>query len=273
MKQFNNHQNDEPMARVAMYKGGDLWLQFNFTPEGFVMVLGFVAVLIIGVAHALNQPEQIAAAPAAGPEKFEAVALAMTSMPAPAVNAATKSAPAITRRPVSVESKTHLLRAESDEDARNIRYIIRFQHVARAEHEKYGIPASVKMAQGILETAGGTSKLARELNNHFGIKCKERSCRPGHCANYTDDSHKDFFLKHQTAWESWRQHSLLLSNPDWRYAKYISQCGNDYKCWADGLQASGYATNKSYAAALKRIIERYDLHQLDKGKHFITSQK
>lgn len=268
---MNQNNDNQHMARVAVHKGGSLWMQFNFTPEGFVMVLGFLAVLIIGVAHALNQPEKIIAQ-APGVEKFEAVSLAMASAPAP-VTSATKAAPSITKKPVLAESKTHLLKAETDEDARNIRYILRFQHVARAEHEKYGIPASVKMAQGILETAGGTSKLARELNNHFGIKCKERNCHAGHCSNYTDDSHKDFFLRHQTAWESWRTHSKLLANPEWRYAKYISQCGNDYKCWAEGLQASGYATSKQYAAALKRLIERYDLHQLDKGKHFITSLK
>lgn len=143
-------------------------------------------------------------------------------------------------------------------------YIRRFQQIAIAEMDKYGIPASISMAQGILESNAGNSRLATEANNHFGVKCKQRNCPKGHCMNYHDNSHKDFFVKYNNAWESWRDHSKLLANPDWRYAYMIKDCGNDYACWAKGLKAKGYAyPGKTYDKKLIDIIEKYQLHKLD----------
>jgi flagellum-specific peptidoglycan hydrolase FlgJ len=149
-----------------------------------------------------------------------------------------------------------------------VNYVKRFQSVAIAEHEKFGIPASVKMAQGILESASGTSSLTRASNNHFGIKCHYRGCKHRNCVNKCDDSCRDYFVKYETAWLSWRAHSLLLSNPDFRYASLISSCGDDYKCWAAGLQKKGYATSKQYQKKLVNIIEKYELNHLDKGNKF-----
>ena len=83
--------------------------------------------------------------------------------------------------------------------------------------EKYGIPASISLAQGLIESRAGSSKLAVNNNNHFGIKCFSRHCRKGHCTNFTDDTHKDFFRKFPSPWESWRAHSQLLSSG--RYTK------------------------------------------------------
>lgn len=138
-------------------------------------------------------------------------------------------------------------------------YIERFAPIAVQEMEKFGIPASISLAQGLLESRAGTSKLALATNNHFGLKCFSRGCKKGHCKNFTDDTHKDFFLNYSGgAWGSWRQHSLLLSQ-----GRYQKLHGRDWKGWADGLQAVGYATDPNYAAALKGIIKRYELYHFD----------
>jgi flagellum-specific peptidoglycan hydrolase FlgJ len=147
------------------------------------------------------------------------------------------------------------------------KYILRFQKVAIAEQEKYGIPASIKMAQGILESGAGTSRLTRGSNNHFGVKCHRPACKHQNCVNACDDSCDDYFRKYETAWLSWREHSLILADEGKRYAKYKTKC-DDYKCWANGLQKSGYATSRTYAKKLIGIIETYDLHKLDKGATF-----
>lgn len=140
-------------------------------------------------------------------------------------------------------------------------YVDRFKKVAIDEMEKYGVPASISLAQGLIESRAGTSKLAVENNNHFGIKCFSRNCKKGHCTNFTDDTHKDFFRKFKTPWESWHAHSQLLASG--RYAK-LKRYGRDYRKWAYGLKAIGYATDRSYAEKLVGIIERYDLHKYDR---------
>ena len=137
----------------------------------------------------------------------------------------------------------------------------RFKKVAIDEMGKYGIPASISLAQGLIESRAGTSKLAVENNNHFGIKCFSRNCKKGHCTNFTDDTHKDFFRKFKTPWESWHAHSQLLASG--RYAK-LRRYGRDYRKWAYGLKAIGYATDRTYAEKLIGIIERYDLHKYDR---------
>ena len=139
-------------------------------------------------------------------------------------------------------------------------YIERFAPVAIQEMEKFGIPASISLAQGLLESRAGTSKIAVATNNHFGLKCFSRGCKKGHCKNFADDTHKDFFLNYNGgAWGSWRRHSILLSS-----GRYQKLHGRDWQGWADGLQAVGYATDPNYAAALKQIIKRYDLHRFDR---------
>ncbi len=140
-------------------------------------------------------------------------------------------------------------------------YLERFGPIAQKEMAQYRIPASISLAQGLIESRAGTSKLAKQNNNHFGIKCFSRRCRKGHCSNFTDDTHKDFFRKFQSPWESWREHSKLLAGG--RY-KRLQKYGNDYRQWAYGLESVGYATDKSYAEKLVGIIQRYDLHRFDK---------
>jgi flagellum-specific peptidoglycan hydrolase FlgJ len=140
-------------------------------------------------------------------------------------------------------------------------YIRRFKKVALEEEKKYGIPASVNMAQALVESNAGKSSLTKKTNNHFGIKCFSRTCRKGHCTNFGDDSHKDFFRKYKTAWESWRAHSKLIVNGKY---KSLIKYGNDYKKWAHGLKKLGYATASHYDDALIKTIEKYHLDELDK---------
>lgn len=141
-----------------------------------------------------------------------------------------------------------------------IAYVNRFKDVAISEMKKFGVPASITLAQGILESRSGNSKLARTNKNHFGIKCFSRKCKKGHCTNHFDDSHKDFFKVYKTDWNSYRDHSLLLQKK--RY-KDCFKC-KDFREWSVCLQSKGYATNKKYSKKLIRIIEKYNLNRFDK---------
>lgn len=139
-------------------------------------------------------------------------------------------------------------------------YIQRFAKIAIADMRKYGVPASISLAQGIIESRSGTSKMAVNNNNHFGMKCFSKNCRKGHCTNFTDDTHKDFFLKFPTAKQSWDAHAKLLSSG--RYAK-LKKYGRDYRRWAHGLKKCGYATDRTYAQKLIGVIEKFGLHRYD----------
>lgn len=160
--------------------------------------------------------------------------------------------------PVVVESEAAKRRALQDE--KHLAYIKRFEDVAITEMSKYGIPASIKMAQALLESGAGKSKLAGKNNNHFGIKCFSKQCAKGHCANFSDDHHKDFFRKYPTAWESWRDHSKFIA--EGKYKDLLIH-RDDYKAWAKGLKKHGYATDPAYADKLISTIEIYELHKLD----------
>lgn len=140
-------------------------------------------------------------------------------------------------------------------------YVKRYASVAVAEMKKYGVPASITLAQGLLESNAGESRLATENNNHFGIKCFSRNCAKGHCSNHTDDSHKDFFRKYDTVWASYRAHSLFLQRQ--RYSHLLELPSSDFKSWAKGLSKAGYATDKRYADKLILIIETLKLHRFD----------
>ena len=139
-------------------------------------------------------------------------------------------------------------------------YILRFGAVAVKEMHEYGIPASITLAQGLLESNVGESKLSVGNKNHFGIKCFSRNCKKGHCSNYTDDSHKDFFRKYDTDWESYRAHSLFLQKD--RY-KHLKKLGKNYKKWSHGLRKAGYATDPKYGQKLIGIIEALNLNRFD----------
>ena len=139
-------------------------------------------------------------------------------------------------------------------------FINRYIPVAKKEMELYRIPVSIKMGQALIESRAGTSRLARNNNNFFGMKCFSRNCKKGHCSNATDDHHKDFFRKYASVGESFRAHSTLLSGA--RY-KALKAHGNDYKKWATGLKKQGYATDKRYDKKLINTIEKYKLYEYD----------
>lgn len=140
-------------------------------------------------------------------------------------------------------------------------YIRRFAKVAIAEQRKYGIPASITLAQGLLESNAGGSRLSLESNNHFGIKCK-RKCKGCTCRNYTDDSVYDMFRVFDSAWESYREHSILLKGT--RYNNLFKLNPYDYEGWAYGLKKAGYATDPRYAYKLIDLIDFFQLYRFDK---------
>lgn len=144
-------------------------------------------------------------------------------------------------------------------------YIQRFKGIAVTEMNRYGIPASITMAQAILESGIGKSDLAKYANNHFGIKCTSDWNGKGY---YKDDDKKDdCFRVYKNPEESFRDHSEFLKRK--RYAFLFELDKNDYVGWAKGLKTAGYATNPKYPDLLISLIERYDLSQFDRpeGKY------
>ena len=141
------------------------------------------------------------------------------------------------------------------------RYIELYQNTAEEEAALYGVPVAITLAQGLLESNAGDSKLAKNDNNHFGIKCKSK-CVGCRCANYTDDSKYDMFRVFDSAWYSFREHSKLLENARYRHLKKLPR--TDYVNWAHGLEAAGYATDKQYGEKLIKIIEGLNLQRFDK---------
>ena len=139
-------------------------------------------------------------------------------------------------------------------------YIEKYADIAVREMKATGIPASITLAQGCLESGDGNSTLARLANNHFGIKCHGWK---GKSVKHTDDLPDECFRSYDSAEESFRDHSDFLRYRD-RYASLFSLEPTDYKGWAMGLQKAGYATAQTYAASLIRIIEENDLTRFDR---------
>lgn len=140
-------------------------------------------------------------------------------------------------------------------------YIEKYKSVALREQAIYKIPASITLAQGILESNSGQSDLSVKCNNHFGMKWLKG--RKEKFAIYADDSPTDKFVVYKSAWWSYRDHSKLLVTAD-RYKPCFKCKKKDYKCWAKGLQKAGYATSKRYAKSLISVIEQYKLYKYDK---------
>jgi LysM repeat protein len=132
--------------------------------------------------------------------------------------------------------------------------------MAMEQQQKYKIPASITLAQGLLESGAGRSRLAREANNHFGIKTPGGWTGPYILVN--DDLPNEKFRKYKSVRDSYEDHSLFLLKP--RYKVLFTYSITDYKAWAKGLKKCGYATSPTYAESLIRIIEMYSLHQFDK---------
>ncbi len=145
---------------------------------------------------------------------------------------------------------------------KRINYVNKYAGIAQKEMDLYGIPASITLAQGLLESNAGESRLAVKNKNHFGIKCFSRRCKKGHCSNFNDDHHKDFFRIYPSVLESYRAHSKFLQAS--RYQKLFKLKQTDYKGWAHGLKKAGYATDPRYGYKLISLIEDLKLHQFDK---------
>ena len=139
-------------------------------------------------------------------------------------------------------------------------YIDTFSQVAKDEMVLYGIPASITMAQGILESGAGRSDLTQRANNHFGIKCHTEWT--GERVYHDDDAAQECFRKYKDAKYSFRDHSLFLTGRS-RYASLFDLRQDDYKGWARGLKKAGYATDPKYPSKLISIVERYELYKLD----------
>ena len=139
-------------------------------------------------------------------------------------------------------------------------YINTYREIAIAEMKRSGIPASVTLAQGILETECGNSDLVKRSNNHFGIKCK--STWTGESVKHTDDAPNECFRKYNNPADSYKDHSDYLKTSP-RYATLFELDPSDYKGWAYGLKKAGYATNPKYPQIVISNIEKYNLQQYD----------
>lgn len=139
-------------------------------------------------------------------------------------------------------------------------YIATYSDMAVSQMKQYGIPASITLAQGLLESNAGRSSLAIKCNNHFGIKC--HNDWTGGKMYHDDDKAQECFRCYKSAQDSFRDHSLFLVGSA-RYSKLFQLDSRDYKGWAKGLKAAGYATSPTYADKLIELIERYGLDRYD----------
>lgn len=150
-------------------------------------------------------------------------------------------------------------------------YIESYRDIAKSNMSQYGIPSSIILAQGILESGAGTGTLSSRANNHFGIKC--HTGWTGESVRHDDDSLQECFRKYKDPNESYRDHALFLTSRS-RYASLFELDKSDYKAWANGLRNAGYATDRKYPDKLISLIERYQLDRYDSevlGKNFIAS--
>ena len=151
-------------------------------------------------------------------------------------------------------------------------YINQFKGIAQNNMAQYGIPASIIIGQGILESGAGTGPLSILANNHFGIKCHKEWTGPS--VRYDDDEAQECFRQYNQPSESYQDHSLFLTSRS-RYASLFELDNDDYIRWAKGLKAAGYATDPKYPEKLIGIIERYQLNQYDaqvNGKEFVPTK-
>lgn len=138
-----------------------------------------------------------------------------------------------------------------------VAYVEKYKHIAVSESVRTGIPASIKLAQGILESGYGSSQLAQKANNHFGIKCGGNW--KGKTMRYKGSCYRVF----KSGADAYKEHSNFLVNGS-RYDFLFKFKRNDYKAWAKGLKKAGYATNPQYPSKVIELIERYKLYYYDK---------
>jgi hypothetical protein len=194
----------------------------------------------------------------------------------------TKSASTVTKKPAARSvKKTAIAKENKEEDeviestSRTIvstdivaNYIALYKDIAMSNMKMYGIPASIILAQGILESGAGKGDLANRANNHFGIKCHDWT---GESVRHDDDASQECFRKYNDASESFKDHALFLTGRG-RYSSLFSLPKEDYEAWAKGLRSAGYATDPRYPQKLISYIERYNLGQFDSqvlGRNYV----
>jgi flagellum-specific peptidoglycan hydrolase FlgJ len=174
----------------------------------------------------------------------------------------------------TTEPKTEILEATTRVKVTTemvLAYIDLYKSIAKSNMVQYGIPSSICLGQGILESGAGTGPLSAIANNHFGIKCHQDW--NGASVKYDDDAAQECFRKYNQASDSYNDHALFLKNRKW-YQPLFKLEKDDYKGWANGLKAAGYATDPKYPEKLIAIIERYHLDQYDAevlGKEYVPS--
>jgi flagellum-specific peptidoglycan hydrolase FlgJ len=164
---------------------------------------------------------------------------------------------------IDQKEKTEMLEATSKIKVTKevvLAYINKYKKAAQDNMKKYGTPASITLAQSILESGAGTGLLCKLANNHFGIKCHKEWSGP--FVRYDDDAAQECFRKYESAEESYKDYSLFLTSRPW-YAPLFKLPKDDYKAWARGLKKAGYATDPKYPDKLIGLIERYQLQQYD----------
>jgi flagellum-specific peptidoglycan hydrolase FlgJ len=152
-------------------------------------------------------------------------------------------------------------------------YVANFNEIAKSNMKTHGIPASIILAQGILESGAGKGKLAQSANNHFGIKCHKGWT--GDSVKHDDDAEQECFRKYNQPSESYKDHSLFLTSRS-RYATLFKLDKGDYQSWARGLKAAGYATDVKYPDKLIGLIERFELYKYDNevlSRNYIPAKK
>lgn len=193
-----------------------------------------------------------------------------TTKSIPKKNVTVKKTPVktTTSRNTAVSNKTTSSPSQTLEATSNVKvttevvlkYINDFKEIAKDNMRQHGIPASITLAQGILESGAGLGRLSQQANNHFGIKCHKEWNGPS--VSHDDDAEQECFRKYQHPSESFRDHSLFLTSRS-RYASLFALPADDYVAWAKGLKAAGYATDPKYPSKLIGLIDRYNLNQYD----------
>ncbi len=148
-------------------------------------------------------------------------------------------------------------------------YVLKYKEIAIRKMKEHGIPASITLAQGLLESGNGNSELAVNANNHFGIKCHETWTGPVY--HMDDDAANECFRKYSNPEESFEDHSVFLMTRS-RYAFLFQYDITDYSSWAHGLKKAGYATNPNYARLLIKLIEENRLYEYDKAQSVLTEE-
>ncbi len=146
------------------------------------------------------------------------------------------------------------------QDQKNRNYIRAYSELAVNYHRAYGVPASVLLAQALIDSNAGENAAATLNNNHFAIQCHSKNCRKGHCSSLEKGQHKAFYRKYKSVDESWRAHSLIITTGKYRDLTSYK----DYQSWANGLQQLNFNEADEYAKRLIGLIQNYQLEALDK---------